>query len=92
MPRDTASRLWASQRAASTSAFMTPSKAAAWKTIPSWSFISTGDRIITPASGRSMANRARSKVTEFRGGSHLTLISHPDAVTAVIGSAICSVR
>jgi hypothetical protein len=24
------------------------------------------------------------------GGSHLTLISHPDAVTAVIASAICS--
>ncbi|GAB3980737.1 alpha/beta hydrolase [Actinoallomurus acanthiterrae] len=92
LPRDTAVRLWASQRAASTSAFMTPSKAAAWKTIPSWYFISTGDRIITPASERSMARRAHSKITEFHGGSHLTLISHPDAVTSVIGSAICSVR
>ncbi|GAA4629921.1 alpha/beta hydrolase [Actinoallomurus vinaceus] len=92
LPQDTAVRLWASQRAASTSAFTTPSKAAAWKTIPSWYFISTGDRIITPASERSMAHRAHSKITEFRGGSHLTLISHPDAVTSVIGSAICSVR
>jgi pimeloyl-ACP methyl ester carboxylesterase len=92
LPRDTALRLWASQRAASTSAFMTPSKAAAWKTIPSWFFISTGDRIITPDSQRSMAERARAKVTTFQGGSHLTLISHPDAVTSVIGSAICSVR
>ncbi|GII52119.1 alpha/beta hydrolase [Planotetraspora thailandica] len=92
LPQDTAVRLWASQRAASTSAFTTPSKAAAWKTIPSWYFISTGDRIITPASELSMAHRARSKITQFQGGSHLTLISHPDAVTSVIGSAICSVR
>ncbi|WP_344745784.1 alpha/beta hydrolase [Streptosporangium vulgare] len=91
LPRDTAVRLWASQRPASTSAFSTPSKAAAWKTIPSWYLISTGDRIITPSSQRFMAYRARSKVTEFPGGSHLTLISHPEAVTAVIGSAICSV-
>jgi pimeloyl-ACP methyl ester carboxylesterase len=92
LPRHTAVRLWATQRAASTSAFTTPSKAAAWKTIPSWFFISTGDRIITPASERAMARRANSKITEVRGGSHLTLISHPDAVTSVIGSAACSVR
>ncbi|MFD1936758.1 alpha/beta hydrolase [Nonomuraea mangrovi] len=92
LPRDTAVRLWASQRAASTSAFMTPSKAAAWKTIPSWYFVSTGDQIITPDSQKAMAERARSTVTTFQGGSHLTLISHPDAVTSVIGSAICSVR
>ncbi|WP_203974490.1 alpha/beta hydrolase [Planotetraspora silvatica] len=92
LPRHVAVRLWATQRAASTSAFTTPSKAAAWKTIPSWFFISTGDRIITPTSERAMAHRANSKITEFRGGSHLTLISHPDAVTSVIGSAVCSVR
>jgi pimeloyl-ACP methyl ester carboxylesterase len=89
LPRDTAVRLWAGQRPASTSAFMTPSKAAAWKTIPSWYFISHGDRIITPASKLSMARRAHSKIIEFRGGSHLTLISHPDAVTKVIASAVC---
>ncbi|WP_345006107.1 alpha/beta hydrolase [Streptosporangium album] len=92
LPQNTAIRLWASQRPASTSAFTTPSKAAAWKTIPSWYFISTGDRIITPSSELSMAHRAHSKITEFHGGSHLTLISHPDTVTSVIGSAICSVR
>ncbi|SDK37726.1 Pimeloyl-ACP methyl ester carboxylesterase [Nonomuraea maritima] len=92
LPRDVATRLWATQRAASTSAFMTPSKAAAWKKIPSWYFISTGDRIITAESLSSMARRARSKVTTFRGGSHLTLISHPQAVAATIGKAICGVR
>jgi pimeloyl-ACP methyl ester carboxylesterase len=91
LPKEAAQQLWASQRAASTAAFDTPSRAAAWKTIPSWYFISTGDQIITPASERAMAQRAHSTVTEFNGGSHLTLISHPDAVTAVIQSAINSV-
>src|SRR6476469_9600895 len=84
LPADVATRLWASQRAASTAAFDTPSRYAAWKTIPSWYFISTGDQIITPTSERAMAARAHSTVTEFDGGSHLTLISHPEAVTAVI--------
>jgi pimeloyl-ACP methyl ester carboxylesterase len=89
LPRTEAVRLWASQRGASTAAFMTPSRTAAWKTIPSWFFVSTGDSIITPASQRAMARRARARVTTFRGGSHLTLISHPEAVAAVIASAIC---
>lgn len=84
--------LWASQRGAATAAFATPSMAAAWKTIPSWYFISTGDQIITRASELAMAHRAHSHITMFRGGSHLTLISHPSAVTAVITDAICSPR
>jgi pimeloyl-ACP methyl ester carboxylesterase len=92
LPRGEAERLWASQRGAATAAFSTPSKAAAWKTIPSWYFISTGDQIITAASELAMAHRAHSHITVFHGGSHLTLISHPNAVTAVIASAICSLR
>lgn len=90
LPRSRARLLWASQRGASTAAFTTPSTAAAWKTIPSWYFISTGDQIVTEASELKMAHRAHSHITMFRGGSHLTLISDPNAVTAVITSAICS--
>jgi hypothetical protein len=37
-----------------------------------------------------MAERAHSHITLFQGGSHLTLVSHPDAVTNVIASEICS--
>jgi pimeloyl-ACP methyl ester carboxylesterase len=92
IPKAEATRLWASQRGASTVAFDTPSQAAAWMTISSWYFISTGDQIITPASELAMAKRARSHITKFHGGSHLTLISHPNAVTRVIASAICSGR
>ena len=92
LPRTHAERLWASQRGASTVAFGTPSKRAAWKNIPSWYFISTGDQIITARSELAMAHRAQSHITMFHGGSHLTLISHPHAVTAVIASAICSLH
>jgi pimeloyl-ACP methyl ester carboxylesterase len=92
LPLDKATRLWASQRTASTMAFETPSQHAAWKTIPSWYFISSGDQIITPSSEMAMAKRAHSRITVFPGGSHLTLISHPDAVTRVIASAIRSLH
>lgn len=91
LPTEQADRLWAAQRTVSTSAFSTPTAAAAWKTIPSWFLISSGDKIITAASMHQMAERARSHVIDFDGGSHLTLISHPDAVTRVIESAIASI-
>ena len=91
LPADVATRLWATQRAASTAAFDTPSRYTAWKTVPSWYFISSGDQIITPVSERAMATRAHSTVTEFDGGSHLTLVSHPDAVSAAIIGAADSV-
>jgi pimeloyl-ACP methyl ester carboxylesterase len=90
LPRAQALALWASQTVASSQALGTPSQYAAWKTLPSWYFISTGDQIITPQSMLAMAHRAHSRITLFHGGSHLTLISHPAAVTAVIGKALSS--
>ena len=92
LPASQARLLWAQQRGASSAAFSTPSRAAAWRTVPSWYFISSGDRIITPQSELSMAHRAHSRITLFHGGSHLTLISDPRAVTKVIMSAVCSPR
>ncbi|MEU0563640.1 alpha/beta hydrolase [Dactylosporangium sp. NPDC006015] len=79
--------LWASQRSAATAAFSTPSKAAAWESIPSWYVIGGADKIITPASQESMAHRAKAHIRTVPGGSHLTLISHPDAVTDQILAA-----
>jgi len=92
LPPDLATRAWASQRSAAVAALFTPSKNAAWKDIPSWYFISSGDQVITPTSEESMAARAHSQVTRFDGGSHLTLVSHPDAVTQVIEAAAASVH
>lgn len=91
LPVSQATGLWATQRATSTAAVGTPNTAAAWQTIPSWAFISTGDQIITPASKQFMARRAGATVTTFDGGSHLSLVSHPEAVAAVIESAAAEV-
>ena len=88
LPADEADRLWATQRTVSTAAFSIPTADAAWKDIPSWFLISSGDRIITADAKRRMAERAGSHVTEFDGGSHLTLITHPDVVTAVVEDAV----
>jgi pimeloyl-ACP methyl ester carboxylesterase len=68
-------------------AFTTKSAAAAWRSIPSWYVIGEADKIITPASQRSMAARARAHVTTVPGGSHLTLVSHPEPVTDQIVKA-----
>jgi pimeloyl-ACP methyl ester carboxylesterase len=87
LPARTAGRLWATQRPATTAAFDTPSAAAAWKTIPSWYVIGMKDQIITPESELAMAHRAHSHIMEVPGGSHLTLISHPVAVTRQILAA-----
>ncbi|WP_218009040.1 alpha/beta hydrolase [Herbidospora cretacea] len=92
LPKTESALLWAGQRAAAMAAFTTPSQEPAWRSIPSWYFIATGDKIIVPESQRAMAKRAKSKVTEFNGGSHLALVSHPEAVTRVIEDAICSLR
>jgi pimeloyl-ACP methyl ester carboxylesterase len=91
LPAKEARVLWAEQRGAAGPAFSEPTRKAAWRTIPSWSFISTGDRIISEQSKKEMATRAGSKVTVFDGGSHLSLISHPGAVTKVIEEAADSV-
>jgi pimeloyl-ACP methyl ester carboxylesterase len=92
LPARTAERLWATQRPAATAAFDTPSAAAAWKTIPSWYVIGMNDQIITPESELAMAHRAHSHIMEVPGGSHLTLISHPIAVTNEILAAARSVH
>jgi pimeloyl-ACP methyl ester carboxylesterase len=92
LPAGTAEELWATQRPAATAAFDTPSAAAAWKTIPSWYVIGMKDQIITPQSELAMAHRAHSHIVEVPGGSHLTLISQPDAVTNQILAAARSIH
>ena len=63
----------------------------AWLTIPSWDVVGTQDKIIPEAAQLFMANRAHSNVTTV-DGSHLSLISHADAVTSVIESAADATR
>ncbi len=82
----TVALLYAAQRPWAFSAGGIPSGAPAWKTIPSWWALGTADNIITPASQRSMAERAKAKITEVDAG-HLSMVSHPEVILEVIRRA-----
>ncbi len=56
---------------------------AAWRSKPSFYAVSTEDRTINPDLERFMAKRMGAKTIELKS-SHLSLISHPDAVTKLI--------
>ncbi len=83
---DAAELLYAGQRPLSLSAGNTPSGVPAWQTIPSWYVLGTSDKIIVPAQQQLMAERAKATITRVDAG-HLSMISHPDAVTEVIREA-----
>ncbi len=85
--RQEATSLAATQRPLTLSAAMTPSGVPAWKTIPSWSLIGTADKIIPPAEQRIMSQRAHAHIIEIDAG-HLSLVSHPGAVSTVIEQAV----
>lgn len=86
LPRARGALLAAAQTPFATPAFGEPSTAPAWKTIPSWALIGRQDKVIPEAGQKAMATRAHARITEING-SHLSLISHPDAVTGVIVAA-----
>ena len=86
LPARQAAELWASQRPLALAALGEPSAAAAWKTIPSWALIGRQDNAITPDAQRSMTRRAGSRTVEINA-SHVSLISRPAAVTALIEQA-----
>jgi pimeloyl-ACP methyl ester carboxylesterase len=86
LPASQAAVLAATQRPIAFSAGSDPSGVPAWKTIPSWSLIGTADHVIPPAELLFMSQRAHAHITKINAG-HLSLISHPGAVTAVIIAA-----
>jgi pimeloyl-ACP methyl ester carboxylesterase len=86
IPRRQADVLWATQRPVTGSAGNEPSGAPAWKTLPSWYVLGTRDLIIPPSAQRAMALRAGSTLVRLHAG-HLSLISRPNAVAAVIVAA-----
>ena len=63
---------------------------AAWKTIPSWAVIGTEDRVIPPATQRSMAERAGATITEV-AGSHVSMVSQPQAAIDAILAAVAAI-
>jgi pimeloyl-ACP methyl ester carboxylesterase len=80
----------ATQRPASELAFSEPSGVPAWKTLPSWAVVATGDKAAGTDVVRSMAERAGATITEVEG-SHVIMISQPQVVTDVILRAVAAV-
>ena len=79
-----------SQRPITLSANTTPSGAPAWQTLPSWAVVGTEDRVIPPDTQRSMAQRAGATITDVTG-SHVSMVSHPQATLDAILAAAASV-
>jgi len=63
-----------------------PSGAVAWPAVPSWDIVGKEDKVIPPAAQLAMAKRAGSHVTQI-DSSHVSLLSHPVEVAAVIVKA-----
>jgi pimeloyl-ACP methyl ester carboxylesterase len=78
------------QRPISEVAFSEPTGAPAWKRLPSWAVVATGDRAAGADVIRAEAQRAGAAITEVEG-SHVIMISQPQAVTEVIEAAIAQV-
>jgi pimeloyl-ACP methyl ester carboxylesterase len=90
LPEAQAAVLGASQRPVAASAFDEKSGVPAWKTLPSWAVVATGDKAAGADVVLMMAKRANADIVELEG-SHLIMISQPQAVTDVILGALRSV-
>jgi pimeloyl-ACP methyl ester carboxylesterase len=75
--------LYAVQGRISDTLFSGRTTKAAWRSKPSWYAVSTEDRTISPELQRFMAGRMKAKTIEVKA-SHLSLISHPEEITALI--------
>ena len=75
------------QRPVADLAFGEPNGVPAWKTLPSWAVVANNDRAAGTDVVRAHAQRAGATITEI-DGSHVIMISQPDAVTDVIQAAI----
>jgi pimeloyl-ACP methyl ester carboxylesterase len=80
----------ATQRPVAESAFSEPNGPPAWKHLPSRAVVATGDKAAGTDVVRSMAERAGAKITEVEG-SHVIMVSQPQAVTEVILEALAAV-
>ena len=90
LPAEQAAVMAATQRPVAEGAFSEASGMPAWKSLPSWAVVATGDKAAGSDVVRSMAKRAGATITEVEG-SHVIMISQPQVVTDVILSAVAAV-
>jgi hypothetical protein len=77
------------QRPVAALAFSDPSGPPAWRTLPSWAVVATGDRAAGSDVVPSMAQRAGAQITQVEG-SHLIMVPQPHVVLMVIRAARAS--
>jgi pimeloyl-ACP methyl ester carboxylesterase len=63
---------------------------AAWKIKPCWFIVTTGDRVVSEELQTAEAKRMKAKTTVIQS-SHMSLLSHPGEVAAVIRDAAAAV-
>jgi pimeloyl-ACP methyl ester carboxylesterase len=90
VPEEQSRVMAATQRPVSALAFGEPTTAPAWKSLPSWAVVPTGDKAVGSDVLRTMAARAGATVTEAEG-SHVIMVSQPQVVTAVVRQALQAV-
>ncbi|MFC4018113.1 alpha/beta hydrolase [Micromonospora sp. GCM10011542] len=77
----------ATQRPISVLGFSETTGTPAWKKLPAWAVVPTGDKAAGTDVLRSMAQRAKAIITEAEG-SHVIMASQPQTVTDVIMQAL----
>ena len=90
LPAEETAVMAATQRPIAESGFSEQGGAPAWKDLPSWAVVATGDKAAGTDVIRSMAERAGATITEV-DGSHVIMVSQPQAVTDVILEAVAAV-
>jgi hypothetical protein len=90
LPAPQAAVLAATQRPVAAQAFSEPNGRPAWRSLPAWAVVATADKAAGSDVVRSMAARAGATVTEV-AGSHVIMLSQPQAVTDVILTAVRAV-
>jgi pimeloyl-ACP methyl ester carboxylesterase len=90
LPEEQAAVMARSQRPVSVAAFAEKTSAPAWKKLPSWAVVATGDKAAGTDVVRSMAQRAGAQITEV-DASHVPMMSQPAVVTDVILKAVHAV-
>ena len=80
LPAETTSLMAATQRPVAAAAFSDVCGPPAWRRLPSWAVVTTGDKAAGADVVRSQAQRAGADIVEVEG-SHVIMISQPQAVT-----------
>jgi pimeloyl-ACP methyl ester carboxylesterase len=91
LPAEQTAVMAATQRPVAELAFSEPSGPPAWKSLPAWAVVATGDKAAGADLTRSMAERAGATITEAEG-SHVIMVSHPETVADVILTAAAAVE